>query len=271
MYNVTYLTSKGAKTSSPQADGFTVYHFGTSGTVPLDTAVAHSITYTGTGPLNIHYALVGGGGGGGSSFYYSGSNLNPCSSGGGGGGFFYSTFPSLSPVQLLSGVSYNVVVGGGGSAGSNAGTDGQPGQNGQNSVIQFNSGSTTGYGGGGGATAYTNSGGNLGAGSNGTNNQGNGGGGAGSVTASGAGGLGTFNGGPGSNTYAGAGGGGGMTQVGGGCPVKFRKVEMEFQALFLALRSISAQEAEAVRHLAITPQIMESAVWAEAGTEVGGI
>jgi len=223
MYNVTYLTSKGMQTSKPQPDGFTVYQFGTSGTVPLDTEVAHSITYTGSSPLNIHFALVGGGGGGGSSFYYSGSDLNPCSSGGGGGGFFYSTFPSLSPVQLLSGVSYNVTVGGGGSAGSNAGSDGQPGQNGQNSVIQYNTGSITGYGGGGGAAAYITSGGNLGAGSNGNNNQGNGGGGAGSVIASGAGGLGTFNGGPGSNTYAGAGGGGGMTQIGGGVPGQVSK------------------------------------------------
>jgi hypothetical protein len=219
MYTIHYLTSGGLETSSPQVDGFTVYQFGTSGTVPLDTQVAQTVTYRGggSGSLDIHYAVVGGGGGGGSSFFYSSVPPNfPCSSGGGGGGFFSSTFPSLSPVQLLSGVSYSVIVGGGGSAGSIAGPDGQPGQNGQNSVINFHSGSSTGYGGGGGATAFTTNGGIIGIGSNGNNNHGNGGGGAGSPAGGRAGGTGTFNGGSGSTTsYAGGGGGGGMNQVGG--------------------------------------------------------
>jgi hypothetical protein len=217
MYTIQYLTSDGSETSSPQVNGFTVYQFGNSGTVPLDTAVTRAVTYNGAVPLDIHYALVGGGGGGGSSFFYGDNQPNSaCSSGGGGGGFFYSTFHSLPQVQLLSGVSYTVVVGGGGSAGSITGTDGQPGTNGKDSVINFDSGSKTGYGGGGGATAYTTSGGNVGAGSSGNSNQGNGGGGGGTVGTSGAGGAGTFAGGPGSSTYAGAGGGGGMTQVGGG-------------------------------------------------------
>jgi len=216
VYTIQYLTSDGLETSSPQFDGFTVYKFGTSGTVPLDTQVAHTVTYIGGGPLDIHYAVVGGGGGGGSSFFYGDDQPSlPCSSGGGGGGFFSSTFPS-SPVQLSSGVSYNVIVGGGGSAGSIAGSNGQPGQNGQNSVINFNSGYSTGYGGGGGATAFTTNGGNIGKGSNGNNNKGNGGGGAGSPNEGGIGGTGTLNGGNGSTTsYAGGGGGGGMAQIGG--------------------------------------------------------
>ena len=223
MYEITYITSDGLKMSSPQVNGFTIYQFGTSGTVPIDTAVSRVVTYNGSAPLDIHYAVVGGGGGGGSSFNYSDSLLPASSSGGGGGGFFYSTFPSLSQVQLLSGVSYTVVVGGGGSAGSIAGPDGQPGTNGKDSVIYFESGSKTGYGGGGGATAYMTNGGVVGAGNNGNNNQGNGGGGAGSVTGSGLGGTGTFAGGPGSSTYAGAGGGGGMTQIGGGVSGKVSK------------------------------------------------
>jgi hypothetical protein len=218
-YTIQYLTSGGLETSSPQVDGFTVYQFGTSGTVPLDTQVTQNVTYRGGGSLDIHYAVVGGGGGGGSSFFYGEDQPDfPCSSGGGGGGFFSSTFPSLSPVQLLSGVSYPVTVGGGGSAGSIAGPHGQPGQNGQNSVINFHlgSGSSTGYGGGGGATAFTTNGGNIGKGSNGNNDKGNGGGGAGSPDGGETGGTGTFNGGNGSTTsYAGGGGGGGMNQVGG--------------------------------------------------------
>jgi len=225
MYNLTYLTSTGVQTSKPQPDGFTVYQFGTSGTVPLDTEVTHTVTYKGVGPLDIYYAVVGGGGGGGSSFFYRDDQPDfPCSSGGGGGGFFYSTFPS-SPVQLLSGVSYSVTIGGGGSTGSNAGSNGQPGQNGQNSVINFHSGSSTGYGGGGGATAFTTSGGNVGIGSNGNgnNNRGNGGGGAGAPGNSGAGGTGTYDGGAGSNSYPGAGGGGGMAQIGGGMPNQVSK------------------------------------------------
>jgi hypothetical protein len=224
MYTIQYLTSGGLETSSPQVGGFTVYQFGTSGTVPLDTAVTRAVTYRGGGSIDIHYAVVGGGGGGGSSFFYGDDQPNfPCSSGGGGGGFFYSTFPSLSPVQLLSGVSYTVIVGGGGSAGSIAGSTGQPGQNGQNSVINFNSGFSTGYGGGGGATAFTNNGGNVGNGINGNNNQGNGGGGAGSPSGGGTGGTGTYAGGAGSNSYPGAGGGGGMAQNGGGVPGQLSK------------------------------------------------
>ena len=215
MYTIQYFTSGGLEISNPQVNGFTVYKFGNSGTVPIDTAVTRTVTHKGSVPLDIHYAVVGGGGGGGSSFYYDDSLLPASSSGGGGGGFFYSTFPSLPQVQLLSGVSYTVAVGGGGSAGSIAGPNGQPGQNGKDSVINFESGSKTGYGGGGGATATT-SGGTVGAGNNGNNNQGNGGGGAGSTTGSGSAGTGTFAGGPGSSSYAGAGGGGGMTQVGGG-------------------------------------------------------
>jgi hypothetical protein len=223
MYGITYVTSDGLKTSSPQADGFTIYQFGTSGTVPIDTAVARIVTYNGAVPLDIHYALVGGGGGGGSSFNYNDSLLPASSSGGGGGGFFYSTFPSLPEVQLLSGVSYTVIVGGGGSAGSITGPDGQPGTNGKDCVIYFESGSKTGYGGGGGATAYKTNGGVVGTGNNGNNSQGNGGGGAGSISGSGSGGTGTFVGGPGSNSYAGAGGGGGMTQIGGAVPGKVSK------------------------------------------------
>lgn len=217
MYTIHYLTSGGLQTSSPQLDGFTVYQFGTSGTVPIDTQATHTVIYKGggSGSLDIHYAVVGGGAGGGSSYNYDDPFLPPASSGGGGGGFFYSTFPSSLPVQLLSGVSYIVTVGGGGSGGSITGPNAQPGQNGQNSVINFNSGSSTGYGGGGGAAAFTNSGGNIGNGINGTNNQGNGGGGAGSPSSAGTGGLGTYAGGAGSVTYAGAGGGGGMAQIGG--------------------------------------------------------
>ena len=213
MYKVTYLNSNGTSTSGPKVDGFTIYQFGVDGTIPLDTEVTHSITYSGSDSLGIYYAVMGGGGGGGSTYYYSG--LNPASSGGGGGGFFYSTFPSSSAVQLLSNVSYPISVGGGGSAGSLSGPNGQNGSNGQNSVINYNGGSQIGYGGGGGATAYTTSGGIVGNGSAGNGSLGNGGGGAGSVGANGIGGAGTFNGGPGSNTYAGAGGGGGMTQAGG--------------------------------------------------------
>ena len=215
MYKITYLNSNGNSTPVPQLNGFTVYQFGVGGTIPLDADVTHSITYSGSGPLDIYYAVIGGGGGGGSTYYYSG--LNPASSGGGGGGFFYSTFPSSSSVQLLSNVTYSISVGGGGSAGSLSGPNGQNGSNGKNSVINFNGGSQIGYGGGGGATAYTTSGGIIGTGSSGNGGppKGNGGGGAGSGGASGMGGSGTFNGGPGSNTYAGAGGGGGMTQAGG--------------------------------------------------------
>ena len=215
MYTIKYLTSQELEKSSPQVDGFTVYQFGTSGTVPIDATVTHAITYKGVGPLDIYYAVVGGGGGGGSSFFYGDDQPTfASSSGGGGGGFFSSTFPSSSPVQLLSGVSYPVIIGGGGSAGSIAG---QPGQNGQDSVVNFNSGSSTGYGGGGGATAFTTSGGNIGNGSNGNNTQGNGGGGAGSPFGGGTGGTGTFAGGNGTaSSYAGGGGGGGMTQIGGG-------------------------------------------------------
>lgn len=220
MYKITYLNSSGASTSGPQLNGFTIYQFGVAGTIPLDTAVTHSITYSGSGSLDIYYAVIGGGGGGGSTFYYSGTLLNPASSGGGGGGFFYSTFPS-STVQLLSNVQYTLAVGGGGSAGSLSGSDGQNGSNGKNSVINFNGSSQIGYGGGGGATAYTTSGGSPGNGSAGNGSLGNGGGGAGTDDGtSGMGGAGTFNGGPGSNTYAGAGGGGGMTQAGGAVPGK---------------------------------------------------
>lgn len=220
-YKIMYVSSDGSPSSYPFIDGFTVYQFGTPGTVPLDTVLTRDIIYMGGGPIDIHYAVVGGGGGGGSSFNFN--NLTPYSSGGGGGGFFYSTFPSSSQVQLLSGVSYSITIGGGGSAGSIAGPNGQNGNNGQNSVINFNSGSTTGYGGGGGATAFTSAGGGVGTGSNGNSNQGNGGGGAGSPVSSGAGGVGTFNGGAGSNTYAGAGGGGGMAQIGGGVPGQVSK------------------------------------------------
>lgn len=217
MYKITYLNSNGNSTPVPQLNGFTVYQFGVGGTIPLDTEVTHSITYSGSGSLDIYYAVIGGGGGGGSTFYYSGTLLNPASSGGGGGGFFYSTFPS-STVQLLSNVTYSISVGGGGSAGSLSGPNGQNGSNGQNSVINFNGGSQFGYGGGGGATAYTTSG--VGNGSAGNGSLGNGGGGAGTDGTSGMGGAGTFNGGPGSYTYAGAGGGGGMTQAGGAVPGK---------------------------------------------------
>lgn len=219
MYKVTYLNSSGASTPGPQLNGFTIYQFGVAGTIPLDTAVTHSITYSGSGSLDLYYAVIGGGGGGGSTYYYSGTLLNPASSGGGGGGYFYSTFPS-STVQLLSNVQYTLAVGGGGSAGSLSGPDGQNGSNGKNSIINFNGGSQIGYGGGGGATAYTTSGGIVGNGTAGNGSLGNGGGGAGSDGANGIGGAGTFNGGPGSNTYAGAGGGGGMTQAGGAVPGK---------------------------------------------------
>ena len=219
MYKITYLNSNGTSTSGPQLNGFTVYQFGVDGTIPLDTEVTHSITYSGSGTLDLYYAVIGGGGGGGSTYHYSGTLLNPASSGGGGGGFFYSTFPS-STVQLLSNVQYTLAVGGGGSAGSLSGQSGQNGSNGQNSVIYFNGGSQIGYGGGGGATAYTTNIGSPGNGSPGNGSLGNGGGGAGSDGANGMGGAGTFNGGPGSNTYAGAGGGGGMTQAGGAVPGK---------------------------------------------------
>jgi len=219
MYTIIYLKADGTLSNSgPQIGGFTIYQFGVNGegSIPTDTSKTEYIEFiasSGSGYLDIYYAVVGGGGGGGSGIYFDILSSRPISSGGGGGGYFYTTFPS-STVKLIANTQYFVTVGGGGSAGSITGTGTAAyGNNGQDSVIHYDGGLKTGYGGGGGATA-TPDGIHPGNGKSGNLLLGNGGGGSGGPEYSGTGGTGFKNGAAGSNDLALAGGGGGMTQLG---------------------------------------------------------
>ena len=114
MYKITYLNSNGTSTSSPKVDGFTVYQFGVDGTIPLDTEVTHLITYSGSGSLDIYYAVMGGGGGGGAATTNTDTIVGIGGQGGGGNGGWWNTNTLPTVVSPQNGA--NVFGSGGGGA-----------------------------------------------------------------------------------------------------------------------------------------------------------
>ena len=221
-YSVTYFDAGGSVVPNPVQTGSTLVVFNptttTSGTFTPDGAIS-----------SVYYLVLAGGGGGG------GSQIGVGNSGGGGAGGLLSNYPSGSTVGFLASTSYNISVGGGGAGGVAPSLVGTVGGN---SVLNYNGGTLTAFGGGrggsgaggsGGGGASTTSG--QGAGGTGVVGQGNNGGAGIAANFSGGGGggasaVGVFNGGDGvSNsitgsavTYAGGGGGGtnGGTQALGG-------------------------------------------------------
>ena len=208
---VTYADTNGLNpvSSPPYVGGYVVHTFTANGTLTLPSAT------------NADVLMVAGGGGGGGSY----------GDGGGAGGLIYTNIP-------LSGASYGVTVGAGGS-GTGANTYGA---NGTNSVFStltalggggggagFNgniAGRNGGSGGGGGggsshfgggaATQPTNSNGGYGhAGATGTSSIYGGGGGAGAAATTNNGGAGLQYAISGATNYY-AGGGGGISPVGTG-------------------------------------------------------
>ncbi len=220
--------------SSPTVTGLTY------DCAPVDSDTVCTFT-SGTGtfsvPQNVtaQVLVVGGGGGGGGAV-----NVRYNNGGGGGAGGFVSQ----TGVNLTSGTSYTVKVGGGGSGGSSTakGSDGADSQfgiysaaggggagsaNGSNAIVNANGGGSGGGGGrgyagtsatAGDAGAGTSLQGNSGAAAS-TSQQSGGGGGAGSVgLSSSAGGAGTKSSISGTEyEYACGGGGAGSTAGSGGC------------------------------------------------------
>ena len=163
-------------------------------------------------PSSVEYLVVAGGGGGGGS-----------SSSGGGGGAGAGGYRTASNFSILSGTTYSVTVGAGGSTNTNGSnsvfssiTSTAGGRGGSN-----NSGASGGSGGGGGGLGNNGAAGTAGQGNNGANANsyiGGGGGGAGAVgsvapgsnrSVGGAGGAGLQSSISGSATFYAGGGGGG--------------------------------------------------------------
>ena len=145
-YTITYTDQSNNIVSSPNATGFTIYSF---------TSTGITGTVTSSSSLNVTYMVIGGGGGGGCGAvgsYYG--------SGGGAGGYRCDT-----SYGLIGNQSYNVYVGAGGAYNNTANTTGSTGIGSYFATIIADggaggsAGTTAGQSGGSGSGGSTGSGG----------------------------------------------------------------------------------------------------------------